>query len=485
MAALPLAAVRLRRVTALVLVLFGVLVLRLAQLQLAAGRRYARLSDRNRVRRIDLPAPRGRIFDRRGALIADSRPSFAVAAIPTELPDSCLPLLAGLLSTSTADLRRLIAPVARVPALVNIRRNVGLETAARVEENRFRLPGVLVRVEPVRDYPEGERYCHAVGHLGEVSDEELAADTSYRRLDFVGRAGIEARYERWLRGRDGLEYAEVDASGREIGPLREKRPEHAVPGMDLHLTLDARLQALACTLVSGYERAAVVGLDIHTGAVLCLVSRPGYDPNVFTAPISAAAWDALAGSPARPFFNRVTAAGYPPGSTLKPLVALAALDCGVLAPGTVLDPCTGSLRYGNRTFRCWSVHGRLNLLDAIAQSCNCYFYQTGLRLGLDSLAAHCRRYGLGTRTGIDLPGEKAGNVPSRDWLDSRYGPRRWTSGVVLNFAIGQGEVLATPLQMAMVYAAIAGNGTCARPYMVQRIDSAGRAVYAHVPEPLV
>lgn len=470
---------RLKRTFTLALALFGLLTARLVQIQLVMGRRYARLSDRNRIRRIELPAPRGRIFDRNGVLIADSRPSFTITVIPTELPDSCISTLERLLSPPPIDLRRALAPVARVPSPVTVRRNVDFATIARVEENAFRLPGVHVRVEPVRSYPAAERYCHTIGHLGEVNDDELARDTSYRRLDLVGRDGIEALYEEELRGHRGLQYAEVDVNGREIGPLLEKRPELAIPGKDLHLTLDDRLQALAYSLVAVYPRAAVVGLEIHSGAVLCLVSRPGYDPNIFAGQMSAAAWETLVTNPSKPFFNRVTAAGYPPGSTLKPIVALAALRCGVVSANTYLEPCTGGLRFGDRIFRCWAVHGRLNLLDAIAHSCNVYFYQVGLRTGLDSLTAFCHRFGLGSTTGIDLPGEKPGNVPSREWLDSRYGRGRWTSGVLLNFAIGQGEILATPLQMALAYGCIAGNGHFGQPYLVERIDSAGHVVYQH------
>lgn len=473
---------QLRRLTLLGTLLLAALMLRLAQLQLLMGGRYARLSDRNRVRRLLVPAPRGRIFDRNGTIIADARPSFTIAVIPTEIPDSIIPTLANIVSVSPDELDRTLKPIARLPQPVSIRRDVDFATVARIEENRFRLPGVLVRVDPVRNYPYGARFCHALGHLGEVSDEELRRDTTYRRLDYVGRAGIEAQYERTLRGRDGLRYAEVDATGREIRPLSEKRPEPAVPGKDIYVTLDDRLQELACRLTADYDRAAVVGLDIATGGVLCLVSQPGFDPNLFLSPISTENWASLTSNPSKPFFERATASCYPPGSTFKPLVALAALARGVLTPQSLLEPCTGSYRYGNRVFKCWSVHGQLNLVNAIAQSCNCYFYQVGLRLGLDSLAAWARRLGMGVCTGIDLPGERAGNIPTRQWLDRRYGTGGWTSGVLLNLSIGQGEILATPLQMAQLYAALANDGVYYTPHVVARTESAGRVVSVHVPQ---
>jgi len=257
----------------------------------------------------------------------------------------------------------------------------------------------------------------------------------------------------------------------------------ATPGRDVYLSLDHRLQRLARSLLYGYERAAAVGLDCRTGAVLCYVSAPGYDPNLFTAQISSSDWQALVGNPSKPFFNRVAAAAYPPGSIFKPLVALAALGSGAVRPETRFAPCTGAYKYGNRVFKCWGVHGSLDLAGAITQSCNSYFYQLGLELGLDSLASFCGLFPLGRPAGIDLAGEAGGNIPSRSWLDERYGKGKWTSGTFLNFAIGQGEITMTPLQAAACYSAIANNGTWHEPYLVARVDSAGRTVFRRRPRP--
>jgi penicillin-binding protein 2 len=475
-------AARLTRLTQVLLVLLGVLAARLVQLQVVQGARYARLSDRNRVRKLVLPAPRGRIFDRNGVLLADTRPSFTVAVVPTELNDTTLPLLARLLNTPAIDLQEELEPVAMFASPVNVKRDASIAEVARVEENRFRLPGVHIRVDPVRNYPGSNSYCHVIGHIGEVSKEELKRDTSLRQLDFIGRAGIEAQYEALLRGRDGSEYVEVDARGQEIGPLREKRPEPDVPGRDLIMTIDDRIQRLACELLKPYPRAAIVGMETKTGAIVCLVSKPDFDPNIFMAPIDAATWDSLISNPSKPFYNRTLTAGYPPGSTMKPVLALGALRQGALARHTRFQSCTGGYRYGNRTFKCNSAHGSLDLVGAIAQSCNTYFYQVGLRLGLDSLTAYAREVGLGCLTGVDMPGERPGNIPSREWLDRRYGKNKWGAGSVLNFSIGQGEVTATPLQMAMLYAAIGSNGRAVRPYLVARVDSAGQTIYTALPE---
>ncbi len=467
---------KLKRLTQVLLVLFAILSLRLIQLQLVQGKRHSRLSDRNRIRKLVRPGPRGRIFDRNGRLLADTRPSFTVSVIPTEMNDSTLPVLAALLGIKKQELAERVRPVAYLSSPVKVKRNLDKTTLFIIEENRFRLSGVRTSVDPIRFYPSGKRYCHILGHLGEVNEQELKDDTLYQALDYIGRAGIEAQYEPLLRGRDGYEYIEIDVRGHEIGPLPEKRPVPAVPGKDLRLTIDSRLQKLAFRLTAQYERAAVVGLDIKTGAVLCFVSQPGFDPNIFISPISPETWDALASKQSKPFYNRVVSAGYPPGSLLKPMVALAGLRSGVVTAHTRFQPCEGKFRYGNRTFKCWTRHGGLDLLEAIAHSCNIYFYQLGLKLGLDSLVSFCRILPLGKPTGIDLASENAGIIPSRDWLDSLYGKGKWTKGVLLNFAIGQGEILATPLQLALTYAAIANNGEFCEPHLLASVDSAQKTV---------
>jgi len=473
---------RLTRLTQVLLIMLGVLGLRLVHLQVIQGGRYARLSDRNRIRKLVLPAPRGRILDRNGVLLADTRPSFTVTVVPTELTDSALSLLARLLFIPEQALRDGLKPVAMYASPVSVKRDVSIEEVASVEESSFRLPGVHIRVDPVRHYPGSNSYCHVIGHIGEVSEEELKRDTSLRRLDFVGRAGIEAQYESLLRGRDGYEYVEVDARGQEIGPLREKRPEPELPGRELVMTIDDRIQRLACELLEPYPRAAIVGMEVRTGAIVCLVSKPDFDPNIFMAPIDPETWDSLNSNPSKPFFNRAITAGYPPGSTMKPVVALGALRQHALDRYTRFQPCYGGYKYGNRTFKCNYAHGSLDLVGAIAQSCNTYFYQAGIRLGLDSLTTYAREVGLGRLTRIDVPGERPGNIPTREWLDARYGKNQWGAGSVLNFAIGQGEVTATPLQMAVLYGAIASSGRAVRPYLVARVDSAGLTIRTTAPE---
>ncbi|MGQ9677718.1 MAG: penicillin-binding protein 2 [bacterium] len=463
----------MKRLTQITILLFGILTLQLINLQIIRGNRYASLSERNRIRKIILPAPRGRIYDRNSILIADTRPSYTITVIPTETNDSALALLASIINQPLADLKRRLKPIVAFPSPITIYRNANPEIVARVQENNFRLPGVLVRIDPIRNYPYCELYSHVIGHLGEITEEELVDDSTYRRMDFIGRTGVEASYEKFLRGKDGFEFVEVDARGREIGPLAEKRPEPPIPGKDIYLTIDHRLQTLAAQLTQNYERAAVVGIAVKNGEILCLLSRPQFDPNIFLSPLNPTLWMRLVNNPSKPFYNRAISSGYPPGSTFKPLTALAALKDKVITPTTTLLPCKGSFRYGNRTFKCWAAHGTLNLLEAIEQSCNVYFYQVGLRLNLDSLVKFCQQFGLGKPTGVDIPGENPGNIPSKNYLDRRYGKGKWSKGILLNFAIGQGEITLTPLQLATLYSCIANEGHYFRPHVVSHIDSAG------------
>lgn len=472
---------RRKRLTQILGILAIIIVIRLFHLQILHGKRYARLSDRNRIRKIILPAPRGKIFDRNGILLADTRPTWTVSVIPTEITDSSLLFLSKIINQPFEELKRRLEPIMAYTSPVNVSRNVPFEIIAKIEENNFRLPGVLVRVDYVRHYPFRNLYAHSIGYVAEVSQEELTHDSTYRSLDYIGKMGIEARYEKQLRGRDGYQYIEVDARGREIGPISEKRPEPYLPGKDIFLTIDHRLQQVGYELIKKFKRAAVIGMLVKTGEVLCLISHPDFDPNIFLSPIKTAQWDSLTSNPSKPFYNRVISSAYQPGSTIKPLIALLALEKKILTPQTKLNPCTGKFRYGNRTYKCWSVHGPLDLLGAIEQSCNTYFYQIGMKIKLDTLYEFCRRFGLGKVTGIDIPGENCGIIPNREFLNKRYGTGKWTQGVMLNYAIGQGEISLTPLQLAQLYACFANDGYYVQPHLVAKIESAGKPIFMNPP----
>lgn len=474
---------RERQLSALVGIAFAFVLLRLFTLQVIQGSRYRELSEENRIRVDILTAPRGEIRDREGRLIADSVPSFTVTLDPWDnaylghpaLRDSTIAVLARILDVDPGDLREKIKREKSASFLpVRLKRNVDMKTVAYVSEHLDRLPGVEVESEPLRRYAWGEMGSHLLGYVGEISDKELAepGHASYRSGDLIGKMGVEREYERFLRGVDGKRFVEVNALGRKAELLGDKRPIRPRRGENLTLTVDLDLQRAAENAFAPGSRGAIVVLDPNNGEVLALVSKPNYDPNEFSNGISQARWDELSQGGNYPLFNRAIQAAYPPGSTLKPFVALAGLVDGYITAGThFAESCTGQFRFGSRIFHCWKPqgHGSLALRDAVAQSCDIYFYQLGLREGLASMSAFMKRLSVGRRTGIDLPEERRCLFPDAAWYDEHYGAGRWSRGLILNLAIGQGEVSLTPVKLAQMTAIIANGGYLVRPHVVRDI----------------
>jgi penicillin-binding protein 2 len=474
---------RERQLSAIVVFIFALVLLRLFTLQVVQGDRYRDLSEENRIRVDILTAPRGEIRDREGRLVADSVPSFTVTFDPydnaylgqPDRRDSTVALLAQILDVDAAELREKVRREKSQTFLpVRLKRNVDMKTVAYVSEHLDRLPGVEVESEPLRRYPWGDLGSHLLGYVGEISEKELSDPkrTGYRSGDLIGKAGIERQYERWLRGVDGKRFVEVNALGRKAELLGDKRPILPRRGENLTLTLDLDLQRAAEGAFEPGSRGAIVALDPSTGGVLALVSKPNYDPNEFSNGISQARWDELSQGGNYPLFDRAIQAAYPPGSTLKPFVALAGLVGGDISAGThFAESCTGQYRFGSRVFRCWKPegHGSLALRDALAQSCDIYFYQLGLREGLPDLSAFMERIGVDRRTGIDLPQERRSLFPDPAWYDRHYGAGRWSRGLVLNLAIGQGEISLTPVKLAQLTALIANGGFLVRPHVVERV----------------
>jgi penicillin-binding protein 2 len=467
---------------------FGLVILQLFSLQVLEGAKYGDLSEENRIRVEVLTAPRGEIKDRKGRLLADNVPSFTVTIDPYD-------------KAYAQDPARLDSTVARVSAIlgmdplaaitkvkkekrqsfvsIRVKRNVDLASVAYVSEHRAELPGVDVEAEPLRRYPYGAFASHLLGYVGEVSDKELENpkfSSSYVRGDLIGRMGIERQYERLLRGVDGKRFVEVNALGRKAELLGDKRPILPVRGTDVTLSIDLDLQRAAEDAFQPGARGAVVAMDPRTGEVLALASKPNYDPNEFSTGISQARWNELSQGGNYPLFNRAIQAAYPPGSTLKPFVALAGLTERVITTGSTFhDGCFGYYQFGRRKFGCWDKdgHGWTSLRTAMARSCDVYFYQLGLRLGLDRLSAFMKRLGLRDRTGIDLPQERRGLYPSSEWYDKNYGAGRWSKGVILNISIGQGECSLTPVKLAQLVSMIANGGTLWRPHLLKGAERDG------------
>ncbi len=461
-----------------VLILFGVLIFRLFFLQVVRSQTYRRLSEENRIRVIPVDAPRGHILDRHGQVLVCNRPSYVVSIVPFQLREMerTIETLAKFLGMETEQIvTRFNESRQRRFEPVKIKRDIDFKTLAVIQEHKLDLPGVIYQVEPRREYLYGPLAAHLLGTVGEISSNELTAlrGSGYRHGSLIGKGGLEKQYERFLRGEDGVQYVEVSAVGREIGPLPNRPALEARPGNDLMLTIDLALQRVAEEALSDSVAGAVVALDPASGEILAMVSRPAFDPNLFSSVIPESTWRALNEDPGHPLLNRAIQSAYPPGSILKVLTAAAGLEAGVITPYTRFSPCTGALKYGDRWFRCWQPwgHGSLALVEALAQSCDVYFYQLGLKLGLDRWSDFMKSCHLGKALGVDLAGEVDGLAPDRNFFTDRYGRRNWGSGVILNLVIGQGENLMTPLQAASFMAAIGNGGTIYRPHLVGEIRS--------------
>ena len=442
--------------------------------QVLQHKAYALQSETNRLRPIPLPAARGVILDRNGKVLADNLPGYTVSLLPGPVDSlrSTLRRIAPLAGLDTAAIERVLVRYRRAPyqpALV--RADVPLAVVAALEERRLDIPGLIIQTEPKRWYPDSAAVAHLLGYVGEVTEAERLQPrfASVRLGGLVGKDGVERQYDDTLRGRDGERFVEVDALGRMVREGTAALAPEAGP--TLHTTIDIDLQRYIAQVFPRGKRGAVVALNPKTGEVLALYSAPGFDPNAFVGGVDPAYWRSLSEDPAHPLLDRAIQARYPPGSTWKLGVAAMALKRGVAGPRTRMPiPCSGGLQYGNRFFRCWQAegHGDVTLEQAIAQSCDVYFYQLGLKLGLTSLLEDAVAWGGRSRTGIDLPGEAQSEFPQgREYYDRLYGPRRWTSAVTLNLAIGQGENAQTLINMMRQYQMVASDGRARTPHVVR------------------
>jgi len=446
------------------------------RLQVLGGGSYDLQSRNNRLRPILIPAARGAIYDRHGELLAESIPGYSLSLLPTP-PDSAratLERLAPYLDLGPAAIEALLERRSRNPQLpVLVRDDLSFEQVAAVEERRPEFRRVVIATHPRRRYPAGAVVAHVIGYVGEISESELDSDefVEYEAGRTVGKQGIERSYESLLAGAAGTRYVEVNARGSIVRDYPSDLERPAESGTDLTLALDLALQQFADSIFPEGEVGGAVALDPRTGEVLLLYSNPSFDPNLFVGGISEEDWSVLRDDPRRPILNRVTAALYPPGSTWKLVLATLGMNQGAVGIDTYMPTsCRGALQFGRRPFRCWKPegHGPLTLSGAIKESCNVYFYQLGLRLGLDPLLTGVNRLGFNQPTGIDIPGEVSGRFPtSRDWYDSRFGRRGWTQSVVLNLAIGQGETEQTLLRMAQYYSALATGRSPIAPHILR------------------
>ncbi|NKB82236.1 MAG: penicillin-binding protein 2 [Nitrospirales bacterium] len=451
-----------------IFILIGLLVLRLWQLQIKEGPYYRELSQDNRTRSIVLRPARGLIYDRNGILLANNIPSFNLYVELNDVVsrDGLITTLVDLLAFDATDLsQRLQSQDSRTR--IKIKGGLSLREATLIESHRLDLPGVVIQPEYQRNNPQGNYAAHVLGYIGAVSEKQLAQDqfSNLTPGSLVGQQGIERMYDGLLQGMPGRKLIEVDALGHEKQTLSVDSPQ---AGDDLYLTIDFRLQQLAEELL-GKEAGAIVALDPNNGAVLALASQPGFDPNALSRGLPRSQWHTILQDPYHPLTNRAIQGLYPPGSTFKIVMATGALETNTIAPLDTVQ-CQGGYRLGNHLFRDWkaSGHGTVNLSKALTHSCDVYFYKIGHRMGIDTIATYAHHFGLGEKTGIDLPSEQDGIVPSSEWKKQIYG-EPWYPGETISVSIGQGFLTVTPIQMANVIATIANGGTRYTPHIMHSI----------------
>jgi len=458
---------------------------RLVYLQVIQGERYSYLSENNRIRIKRILGTRGMVYDQRGDLLVDSRPSFDLLFVPedAESPESTLRQLARYLGREESEFLESFNQSKSRSAFDDIilGKDVDWATVVAVETHQLDLPGVTLRARPRRNYADGPAGAHVLGYLGEIGPRQLKSfkDAGYELGDEIGQYGLEKKWEQYLRGKGGGQQVEVDAVGRRVRVLSEVI---SGPGYTVHLTLDRKLQQTAYEALQGKE-GTIVALDVRSGAILAMASTPAFDPNVFARGIKGEEWRALIKDRLRPLNNRAIQGQYPPGSTFKIVMAIAGLEEEAIHPETkIFDP--GFFPFGNRNFRDWKKegHGAVDLHKSLVESCDVYYYQLGTRLGVDKIAKWARAFGLGEKSGALLDDEKSGLVPDTQWKRKRF-RQPWYPGETPSVAIGQGYLTVTPLQLANMMAAVANGGTLYRPRLVNRVESVeGQPVFEQGPE---
>jgi len=464
---------RFRYLKAFVIGAFLLLFIYLWYLQVIKGNDLRQLSENNRIRIRELTADRGMLLDRRGRVLAHNRPSFDVFLVPEDIRSNpeTLERVGTILHLSQEEIQQKMRDVKRRPAFrpIELKSDIDWERLVLLESNRIHLPGLFVDVRPRRAYQYGPLASHLIGYIGEVNETELKQNRGrpYRMGSMIGKYGVEYEWESYLRGVDGGRQIEVDALGREIKHLRSIE---SFPGNNVVLTLDLDLQKVAEEAYQD-KNGALIAMDPKTGRILAMVSKPSFDPSIFARNITPEEWGELTDHPFHPLQNKGIQGQYPPGSVFKIVTAIAGLETGAITPQTQIT-CTGRFPFGNRDFRCWKEkgHGTISLHRAIVESCDTYFYQVGLKVGVDAIAHYASELGLGRKTGITLPHEKAGIVPSSSWKKRRFGVS-WYSGETLSFAVGQGYLNTTPLQLLTLISAVANGGKIYRPMVVERVES--------------
>ena len=462
-----------------VAVLLAILLLRLGYLQVVRNSYYQTMAESNRITVVPIVPNRGLIVDRNGVVLARNYSGYTLEIDPTKTPnlDATIDELSRLVEITHKDrkrFRKMLDESHNFETLI-IRNRLSDEEVARFASQQYRFPGVEIKARLFRDYPYGEKMSHLLGYIGRINEtdqnqlEASGLSSNYRGSDYIGKTGLEESYESDLHGTTGIEQVEVDANGRPVRMLSHTDP---VSGNTLVLSIDAKLQEIAEQSFGNY-RGALVAIDPNNGEVLAFVSKPGYDPNPFIDGIDTQSWDELNNSPDVPLNNRALRGQYPPGSTIKPFMALAGLNYHTRTPEqTISDSGVYYLPGSRRQYRDWKAggHGSVNMFKAIQMSCDTYFYGLANEMGIDNIYNYLSRFGFGKKTGIDLEGETSGLLPSQDWKMKRY-QQVWYPGDTVSVGIGQGYTLVTPLQLAFATAILANNGIAYQPHLVKEVQN--------------
>lgn len=450
----------------LVIILF-----RIFALQIVNNNYYRKLAEKNIIKVETLAQNRGEFLDRNGKLLAGNIPDYILEVYPYLLEDKeeAIRFLARVSQTNEKEIEKKLNAAKSLYKPVFLKRHLSQREISRIVESFTNMPGISVVRKPMRQYKYAKMTSLVLGFTGEVTESELANEKNLKEGDIVGKCGLEKEYERYLRGTAGVQYIEVDAKGREIGIFNQIQSRQPEPGDEIRLTIDIDLQKTADSLLSDYSNASVVAINPLNGDVLVLFSKPDFDPNLLIRGISSEGLKTIMLTQNSSFWNRATMSIYPPGSVFKIIVAAIGLETKLLKPTTVMNPCRGILRIGNKNYFCWKKHGLLNTYDAIVQSCDIFFYQTGLKIGFSNLNKGIRKLGFFRKTNIDLPEEKAGFFPDEHWYKNRFNINSPTRGMIANLSIGQGEVLVTPLEVCSFFAGIANNGYIIEPHLVDEI----------------
>ncbi len=462
-------AIRRRIVFIVIIGMIAVQTFQLVNMQLLESDKYEEKSNDNSIKSFSINAPRGIIFDRNIEILVGNKPSFTIQITPSKYNSENNKIIESVLGVNSGYVNKLLKKIGKYSKFKprTLMRGVDYKIISWIEENHSMLPGISYIVETKRDYTFGINAAHVFGYTKEIDRKTLNKNKNkYSIGDDVGFSGIEKKYEKYLRGEKGREYYVVNARQKIVGRHNEGKNDIApIKGNDIVLSLDYETQKIAEELMYGLKGSAIA-LDPTNGEILAYVSSPQYNLADFAGVTSTALWDSLRNDKAKPLFNRGTISMYPPGSTFKILVAMAALEKGIITSAYQVN-CKGGLQFGNRFFKCTHFHGKVNLKEAIEESCNTYFYKLILKVGIDNLYEYSKKFHLGEKTGIDISPESAGLIPSRKYYDRIYGKGKWTDGYLLNLGIGQGEIITTPIQLAQYTALLANSGVSKTPHFAK------------------